>query len=406
MPSSQPGSKDQTRHRRAHTKSRRGCRNCKLRRIKCDEAQPQCQKCISFGVTCNYRMGHNSDLQLAKNNTNDSPFGHLVFDSKPSRTISMPAIIVGHGPGSFQMDSDSLARLYRFRNRTVFSFLGRLACEIYQNDVHPFLMRIILAVTTTHDRYLVTGPEDNTRSVAEVYHETQCAGLLRKKLSSPILNEERDALWSSAAMLGIASLSSIDASTPAEAWPLKPDDPSDFDWLNFSTGKKAIWRATDPLRPDSIFHRMAGHYTEIMKTPPLRELSEMAPEFVQLCSLDEPLACSQNPYYSAVSMLSDLWQATHTRVTGKFVSFLSLMRPDFRSLLVRKDARALLIFAYWYALISDSSVWFITRRARLECHSICLYLEKYHADDGDIQRMLKLPKAKCECDSQMPPMFL
>lgn len=267
-------------------------------------------------------------------------------------------------------------------------------------------MRIILAVTATHDRYLLTAPDNSKRSVAEVYHGAQGAALLSEKLSSPIRYEDRDALWSSAAMLGIASISSIEASSPAEAWPLKPDDLSDLDWLNLSVGKKAIWRATDPLRPDSIFYPMADVYIQSMKRPPLRDLSELAPDFIQLCSLDEPLACGQNPYYSAVSILSDLWEATDTReMTGRYISFLSLMELDFRSLLDCKDPRALLIFAYWYALLSNS-LWFITRRARLECQSICLYLEKYHADDGDIQRMLKVPKAKCDFDSQMPPMFV
>jgi hypothetical protein len=267
-------------------------------------------------------------------------------------------------------------------------------------------MRIILAVTATHDRYLLPAPDNTTKSVAEVYNAAQGAGLLSQKLSSPILYEDRDALWSSAAMLGIASMSSIDASTPAEAWPLKPHDPTDLDWLNLSVGKKAIWRATNPLRPDSIFHPMADEYIEFMKGPPLREVSELAPDFIPLCSLDEPLAYCQNPYYSPVSMLSDLWQSKGTKVMiGRYMSFWGLMKPDFRSLLGCKDPRALLIMAYWYALLS-STVWFITRRARLECLSICLYLEKYYADDGEIQRMLWAPKAKCECDSQMPPMLV
>lgn len=267
-------------------------------------------------------------------------------------------------------------------------------------------MRIILAVTATHDRYLLAAPDNNTRSVAEVYHGAQGAALLSEKLSSPILHQDRDALWSSAAMLGIASISSIEASSPAEAWPLKPNDPSDLDWLNLSVGKKAIWRVTNPLRPDSIFYPLADEYTQSMKRPPLRDLSELAPDFIALCSLDEPLAYSRNPYYSAVSILSDLWGSINTReMTGRYISFLGLMSREFKSLLDCKDPRALLIFAYWYALLLNS-VWFMTKRARLECQSICLYLERYHADDDEIQRMLQVPKGKCEFDSQIPPMIV
>lgn len=94
-------------------------------------------------------MAHGSDLQLAKNNTDDGPFGQLIFDSKPSQTISIPTIRVGYGNGSFDMDFDSLASLDRFRNRTSFSFVGKLACKIYQNDVVRLAMQVI-HISTCH----------------------------------------------------------------------------------------------------------------------------------------------------------------------------------------------------------------------------------------------------------------
>ncbi|KAL4984491.1 hypothetical protein BDW68DRAFT_190459 [Aspergillus falconensis] len=38
--------------RRAHTKSRTGCRTCKTRRIRCDETWPSCKRCTSTGRRC------------------------------------------------------------------------------------------------------------------------------------------------------------------------------------------------------------------------------------------------------------------------------------------------------------------------------------------------------------------
>ncbi|KAF2019064.1 hypothetical protein BU24DRAFT_405778 [Aaosphaeria arxii CBS 175.79] len=35
-------------------KSRRGCLTCKIRRVKCDEAKPSCERCSSTGRTCEY----------------------------------------------------------------------------------------------------------------------------------------------------------------------------------------------------------------------------------------------------------------------------------------------------------------------------------------------------------------
>ncbi len=75
---------------RAHNKSRRGCGNCKLRRVKvrrlkttpltlrnsaeprlqCDETKPQCKKCKAYGVWCSYDR-EASDLQLFVDKTSN-----------------------------------------------------------------------------------------------------------------------------------------------------------------------------------------------------------------------------------------------------------------------------------------------------------------------------------------------
>lgn len=40
--------------RKGHTKSRRGCFNCKRRKIKCQESQPACGNCEKAGIVCEY----------------------------------------------------------------------------------------------------------------------------------------------------------------------------------------------------------------------------------------------------------------------------------------------------------------------------------------------------------------
>jgi hypothetical protein len=40
--------------RKGHTKSRRGCFNCKRRKIKCQETQPACGNCEKAGIVCEY----------------------------------------------------------------------------------------------------------------------------------------------------------------------------------------------------------------------------------------------------------------------------------------------------------------------------------------------------------------
>lgn len=80
------------------------------------------------------------------------------------------------------------------------------------------------------------------------YHWSQGAALLNRKLSIGIEPEERDALWACAGLLGALALSSISATTPEEAWPLKQTSPSDLDWLKMCEGKREIWKIADPRR--------------------------------------------------------------------------------------------------------------------------------------------------------------
>jgi hypothetical protein len=256
-------------------------------------------------------------------------------------------------------------------------------------------MHIILTITATHDRYLSIAPENAKISITEAYHWSRGAALLNEKLSAPILPQDRDALWAAAAMLGIASITSIEASSPKEAWPLKPYDPNDLDWLDVSQGKEAIWNATDPLRPDSIFHAMADDYRAMMDTPRLCEINEIPSEFVRLCGLDNLSAPQQNPYYTAVSMLVHLGGVECTQASMiRYLKFCKFMEPAFRNLLHRKDSRALLILANWYAPMCQS-LWWMARRAQLECQAICLYLRKHHPDERDIQEMLINPRIQC-----------
>ncbi|KAF2860240.1 hypothetical protein K470DRAFT_217553 [Piedraia hortae CBS 480.64] len=47
--------------RRSHTKSRKGCRTCKRRHIRCDETFPQCRNCTKHRVQCDYSQSIISD---------------------------------------------------------------------------------------------------------------------------------------------------------------------------------------------------------------------------------------------------------------------------------------------------------------------------------------------------------
>lgn len=156
--------------RKAHKKSRRGCRNCKLRRVKeshsrvselplltlhkCDETQPDCVQCSSFGVTCNYNPSI-PDLQMIhrgivtinrKVGLNQQPNVVEKISSpgqlpllRPLLLPSPQTIFRGYG-----LDPESSERLWRFQNRTSLSVSSPTGASIFQKVATDFALQASL----------------------------------------------------------------------------------------------------------------------------------------------------------------------------------------------------------------------------------------------------------------------
>jgi hypothetical protein len=152
----------------------------------------------------------------------------------------------------------------------------------------------VLTVTLFHEQYLGIGVGTN-QSTAIAFHWSQGAALLNSKLSCAIEPSERDALWACAAMLGALVFSSIQAKTPEEAWPLW-SSPSDLDWLTLCEGKKEIWKITNPMRKDSVFHSIIPNFLASPSACSNTDLRKLPPELIELCRLDDIPLQEDNPY--------------------------------------------------------------------------------------------------------------
>jgi hypothetical protein len=261
---------------------------------------------------------------------------------------------------------------------------------------HPYLMHVIQTITAIHDRY-ITGPAASHSTLEEVYHLSRAAALFNQKLSGPINPDDRDALWATAGLLSQIAFSFIDASTPEEAWPLTNPDGADLEWIAMSENKMAIWEIANPMRPESIFNGLAK---DIMKLDKLCAISDpnianLPPLFVKVFDLENEEIADSCPYRASILLLSSLIPMECNRDTiVKFLGFASHINPKYKPLLIRKDPKALLVLAYWYAKVLNS-VWWLDRRATMECQAIILYLERNHPDEKDILKLLKFPKESC-----------
>lgn len=98
-------------------------------------------------------------------------------------------------------------------------------------------------------------------------------------------------------------------------------------------------------------------------------------------------------YHSACVILSILWvNKINEHNAILFLTFITHIDPNYRSLIEQKDHRALLLLLYWHCLVVPLESWWMRRRCVVEAKAICMYLDKNCAYDEDFIKLLDLPK--------------
>lgn len=248
-------------------------------------------------------------------------------------------------------------------------------------------MHASLAVALTYDRHL-NGSLDSHRTLEECYHWSQSTVLLNKRLREPIQAKDKDPIWGTAAALVILIFSSPDACTPEQAWPLKSSGPADLDWLRMSKGKMSLWNIVNPLRPDSLFRVMAATFADMHAPLPEKGIDGIPGALATVCNLVALSTAETNPYFHATHAVSQILDLPDSEVTtGQTQLFMRSICGPFEDLLRKRDPVALLLLYLWYRKVSRS-IWWIELRSRVECPSICLYLQLYHTENSAVLAFL------------------
>jgi hypothetical protein len=255
-----------------------------------------------------------------------------------------------------------------------------------------------------HDVSLRTwkDPSSNKSREIQYYHHSCAAALFNERLSRPTQTPaDRNAIWSTAAMLGNMASFSIKTYDPEQSWPITPSTDSSIDWMDMYKGLLAIYKLSSPIDPGGMFHELINdpRYT-ILKNKWVEDkregIEDIPPQFVALCDLTPSSNAQNSPYHAPVRALAAIWDMECSQYTAlRFISYICLMRPDMRGLLLQKDARALLLLAYWYTKMFHVHWWF-HQRCFVECAAICIYLKRYHRSDALIMDMLRYPLSRLE----------
>lgn len=186
--------------RKSHTKSRKGCRTCKARHIRCDEHLPQCKNCTKHNVRCDYMdsppPGDERTASPPRPNLLSTP--RIVHDIDiwqrtgvfpfPEMNLQSTRQFHGLSPSDLHL-IHHLSSIYR--DMRLADFVG---CTIWVQQLpsffdaayeHDFVMSSILAFSATHMAWLTNSVE--TKNIA-YYHR----GIAFKGLQEAIGNFSRN----------------------------------------------------------------------------------------------------------------------------------------------------------------------------------------------------------------------
>ncbi|KAA8649596.1 hypothetical protein EYZ11_005954 [Aspergillus tanneri] len=152
--------------RRAHTKSRNGCDQCKRRRVKCDEKGPPCTNCVSRELPCSYMRVPTSRFNTTPSSASPAPVQLL------SHVTQLPDAGSRASPITGTISPPTLSRLRELE------LMHKYSTETYQSlsnepaDYHvwqmilprkalkfDFLMNGLLAIASLHMASSLQPPE-------------------------------------------------------------------------------------------------------------------------------------------------------------------------------------------------------------------------------------------------------
>jgi hypothetical protein len=242
---------------------------------------------------------------------------------------------------------------------------------------------MLLGLTMMHDAD-TTAPHSlvlaTQQKHAALQHWNIATKLFNLLLTKPIIPAYRDAVWATGMLIGAASFWYMNSHDPAEVWPLKPSEPDDLAWLKLGEGKKFLWRIADPSRPDSVFYELMQNKNRpchsAVEWIEMYDTAMQLPQRVkQIFNLTPTSTIENNVYHLPLLILSRIQNVhlTHDNVVS-FLYVTAFVTPELLHLLEIKDPRAVFIIGWWFDLIADGDLWWMTSRAKVERHAIRIWL--------------------------------
>lgn len=244
-------------------------------------------------------------------------------------------------------------------------------------------MHMVISITLMHDADMAA---ESSKSVAiqtkraSLQHWNTATKLFHNLLAKPVQSNQKDAIWATAVVIGAASFWFVNSDKVEEVWPLKPSEPDDLGWLRLGEGKRALWRLSDPTRPDSVFYdilrlRKAYQHTEPEWVRGDNAADTIPPQVKKIFNVTCTSTIENNVYLLPLLLLSRIQDMRLTHDTAiSFLLVIAFITSPFIELMEAKDPRAVFIVGWWFKLMSDGNLWWMVARARVEGRAIRIWL--------------------------------
>lgn len=351
--------------RKAHTKSRSGCQACKVAKVKCSEERPICHRCSTRRGSCRYEGG---------------------FDDQPTSMCGTVVLARNITPLPVALSPADLESWYHFTTVTWDTLADPLVNAVIRENLglvfhHEYLRHAILALAASHQRFLRS--TDLPNSLAE-RHLGKAVALFRSQLMSPPKPSTMDAVLLTAYVLNTQNffLHQLELSS---SW--STECGVGLGWLTLLRGWRALllqhscWLSTSFWVKTMQQTTPPPHFLRSSSKPTSSMLSSLPSAWKTAFGTTDDVELDTNPYVNALHRLAAFTtDEERTCFLRPLMTFVHRLEPELLHLLNNREPLAVCIIAIWLGYLCRVDLWWVARRARLECYAACEYVE-IHAPD-------------------------
>ncbi|KAK1750354.1 hypothetical protein QBC47DRAFT_393958 [Echria macrotheca] len=359
--------------RKRHTKTKLGCLTCRAKRVKCDEARPQCARCLRNTRVCVY-SGNAISSKLS------------VLDSVT--VIPFPA------------NEQLLAHLHGYWVDVLGLPRTDLVLSMFQAS--PLVRHAMLALAASHLRHV--SPLSTQHRVMEHVQIATALSEYQHHLNIPPADLGRrgaDALLTAGVLLSMLAFTlpacetgtgNGEEESPYSSWVFS-HRPDRLGWFSLQSGLRhlLVHRAThldETLR--FLTQVFLGVEVDRASFSGAAERGEfIVPElWTRFFGLDHD-GGEDNVYRVMVGVLLQLkgHLAAGSNVLNAF-QFVAKVQGRFCALVYERDPRAMWMLGYWLGIMWAYPAWWCTQRVRRDYRAILMWLEVSRPEGRDWDDML------------------